>query len=691
MENRSTRENIDAYKRLHTAALRIHKTAKRLAWRAYITKISDQTTQTDLWRTIRAFNGKSNTTRFPLMEENRLVFNIQKKADIHARYQQSTMSTERRFDYTLEDLKTIDAAANDQSYQDYNELFTLHELQDTIDELKSESAYGDDEIHNGFLKHLPPYKSTDLLGILNRIWRFGEYPITWKLALIIPILKPGKDPHYPASYRPISLLSCLSKVMDKMVCQRLTFHLESNNLLSKSQYGFRSRRSTIDPILSLDHRIREGLVNRKVVIVVFFDIKSAFDSVNHIQLLKTLTNMGVKGNMLTWLINFLSDRKIQVILEDKKSDVYNINKGVPQGSGISPLLFIALLTALPITFPLLSEEFADDLAFCITYDDMETAMGMMQDSIRRLEAWCRDKKLTLNPAKTKCMCFTRFTKPEDNTPRLFLGNEEIEVVKTFKYLGMVMDAPNLTWNVHLNKLRDDCNARLSIMRAFTGTTWGADRDCLLKIYIALIRSKLAYGSQALLAASPTNLNKLEVIENTALRIATGAWNNTNIAALHVEANIVPIKTYLEEQSLKYYFKLRSFGQQHPVNSQIFNDENTQGKIWTPGVFKKPFALRAEELETSWHIPQLKIPRVNMSPVLPPWFNIKENIHLDLDIHTIKAMGPTHNFQAALDTLNHKYANYKRIYSDGSKADDLSTGAACIVENIIGNLNFEDRC
>ena len=82
----------------------------------YISKISDQTTQTELWKTIRAFNGKSNTTRFPLKEENRLVFNIQRKADIHARYQQSTMSTEIRFNYTLEDLKKIDDAANDQSF-----------------------------------------------------------------------------------------------------------------------------------------------------------------------------------------------------------------------------------------------------------------------------------------------------------------------------------------------------------------------------------------------------------------------------------------------------------------------------------------------------------------------------------------------------------------------------------------------
>ena len=144
---------------------------------------------------------------------------------------------------------------------------------------------------------------------------------------------------------------------------------------------------------------------------------------------------------------------------------------------ISPLLFIILLCLLTsiTTFPLLSEEYADDLAFCIVHEDMETAMSMMQDSINRLEDWCTKMKLTLNPAKAKAMCFTKFLKEEKKTPRLYLDNVEIEVVSTFRYLGMVLDAPNLTWNAHINEVKAECNLRLNTMRALSGTTWGADR------------------------------------------------------------------------------------------------------------------------------------------------------------------------------------------------------------------------
>ena len=154
MEKRPTTENINAYKRLHAAAIRIHKAAKRLSWRKYVSKITEKTTKSEIWRVIRSFNGKINRIRYPLKDGDQLVFNIQRQTDIHARHQQSTMSS-GRFEYDREDLRLIDNAANDMSYTAYNELFKTHELLDSLQELKAESAYGTDEVNNKFLKHLP--------------------------------------------------------------------------------------------------------------------------------------------------------------------------------------------------------------------------------------------------------------------------------------------------------------------------------------------------------------------------------------------------------------------------------------------------------------------------------------------------------------------------------------------------------
>ena len=125
----------------------------------------------------------------------------------------------------------------------------------------------------------------------------------------------------------------------------------------------------------------------------FFYLKGAFDTVNHIQLLKTLAEIGIKGKMLTWIISFLSNRKIQVILEDKLSSIYDINTGVPQGSIMSPMLFIILLCTLPNNLtPIIPEEFADDIAFAVTADTIEDAEEKMSDAIERFMDWCRKTK-----------------------------------------------------------------------------------------------------------------------------------------------------------------------------------------------------------------------------------------------------------------------------------------------------------
>ncbi|CAL4145460.1 unnamed protein product, partial [Meganyctiphanes norvegica] len=395
-----------------------------------------------------------------------------------------------------------------------------------------------------------------------------------------------------------------------------------------------------------------------------------------IQLLKTLAELGIKGRMLSWIISFLSNRKIQVILEDQLSSIYAINTGVPQGSILSPILFIILLCTLPELIPVISKEFADDIVFSITADTLEDAELKMQDAIERLLEWCNKIKLTLQPTKTKVMCFT---KKADKTPRLTLEGSEIEVVQTFKYLGMTLDAPTLTWGAHINMLKSECMARINIMRALAGTTWGANRECQLKIYNAMIKSKIAYGSQVLISASQSNLDKLEVVQNMALRIATGAWNNTQISTLQCEANMPPLDLYLQAQSIKYYYKLKNKQESHPVKEQIFNDRTIINKIWTRNIFKKPFVLKAEEIIHNWNLPMNQQIEIK-SHIVPPWFHLEKYVHIEMDIPCNKSMGVDHKRQIALNMLRTKYNNFRKIFTDGSKTEDGATGAGFYIED-----------
>ena len=208
------------------------------------------------------------------------------------------------------------------------------------------------------------------------------------------------------------------------------------------------------------------------------------------------------------------------------------------------------------------------------------------------------------------MCFT--TK-RDNIPDLKLNGETIETVDEFKYLGMTLDAPYLTWEPHIGKIVTNSLKTINLMRVLAGTKWGADRQSLLKINEALIRSRIAYGCPAFISAAESNLKKLEVIQNAALRLALGVWKSTRIPNLQVEANVVPVKLFIKQQSINLYFKLKAMGPNNSVHQQIFNNEDIRHRVFNNRLAKKPFVLIVESIIPSWNL--------TTYPVIPPWYNL----------------------------------------------------------------------
>ena len=172
-------------------------------------------------------------------------------------------------------------------------------------------------------------------------------PTSWKHSLVIPILKNGKPASEPNSYRPVSLISCVSKLMEKMVAGRLYWQLENQGKLKNLQSGFRKGRSTEDLILKMEHTVRASLVNRKVNMTIFFDLKQAFDNVNHNLLLYKVAKAGINGRMIGWLEQFLYNRTFQYIIDNDRSEARPVKRGLPQGSALSPLIFNIMMMDLP--------------------------------------------------------------------------------------------------------------------------------------------------------------------------------------------------------------------------------------------------------------------------------------------------------------------------------------------------------
>nr|KAG5704570.1 hypothetical protein BaRGS_031834 [Batillaria attramentaria] len=176
--------------------------------------------------------------------------------------------------------------------------------------LKTKKAPGKDGICNEMIKHLGPAARRKLLELFNQSWKTGIFPSAWKEATIIPIRKKEKDPAKKTSYRPISLLSCLGKTLERMINKRLMWHLESNNLITKEQTAFRKNRSTEDQL---------------------------------VYLAQSIENAGIAGRMFNWIKSFLCHRTARVKLDSSLSHTVKIREGVPQGGVISPTLFVVFI------------------------------------------------------------------------------------------------------------------------------------------------------------------------------------------------------------------------------------------------------------------------------------------------------------------------------------------------------------
>lgn len=198
---------------------------------------------------------------------------------------------------------------------------------------------GKDEICYKMVECLTPEAQEIILKLYNRVWESGILPLAWKHSVIIPIGKPGKDKCEATSYRPIALTSNMCKIMERIVTDRLTYVVESRNLFTCHQSGFRKGRTTMDPVVCLENEIRKAQANKEQVNAVFFDVEKAYDMLWKEGLLIKLDLLGIGGRMYNWVMDFLRDRSIEVRVGTAHSNIYSIENGTPQGSVCSPILF----------------------------------------------------------------------------------------------------------------------------------------------------------------------------------------------------------------------------------------------------------------------------------------------------------------------------------------------------------------
>ena len=267
-------------------------------------------------------------------------------------------------------------------------------------------------------------------------------------------------------------------------------YLDRNNILQPYQSGARKFHSTYDSLVRFESAIREGLINSKYIVAVYFDIEKAFDMLWVHGLMELLKSIGLDGHLPAFTQNFLKNRRIRVRLGDVLSDEFLLENGTPQGSILSPILFMLIINSMFNNTPDIAKSlfFDDGLAWAVG-DNLESTMDKIQKALDTISNWGPKIGIKFSIAKTKYMIFARrdikLSKDDGSSLELKFYGESIDRVYRYKYLGLIID-PWLTWGPHIKYLAERCQKPLSIMQCVANKNWGADRKSLANLYLASV-------------------------------------------------------------------------------------------------------------------------------------------------------------------------------------------------------------
>ena len=281
--------------------------------------------------------------------------------------------------------------------------------------------------------------------------------------------------------------------MERMINDRLVWFLESNQLMTKYQAGFRKNNCTNDHLIRLESFIRDAFIKKEHVVAVFFDLEKAYDTTWKHGIMKDLHKLGLKGRLPLFIQNFLSDRTFNVRIGNTLSDIFKQEQGVPQGSILSPTLFsIKINDIVKCVKDLDCSLFVDDFGIFIRSKNMETIEFKLQRCLNNIEDWATENGFKFSKTKTQCVHFCQIRQLHLD-PHLTIYGSPIPVVSEAKFLGLLFDN-KLSFIPHIKALKAKCLKALDILKVLSSSDWGGDRTVLLNLYRSLIRSKLDYGS-----------------------------------------------------------------------------------------------------------------------------------------------------------------------------------------------------
>ena len=460
---------------------------------------------------------------------------------------------------------------------DNSNSFQLRELEgqevlNLLNSIKSDTATGCDDIPGFLLKKIAAAVAPNIATIFNRSILAGEFPTTWKKANVSAVWKGKGSRSEPSNYRPVSVLPVLGRLLEKAIATQLGQYCEDNSIVPVQQFGFRRRSSCETALLTATDAWMRSVDEGKLVGALLVDLSKAFDTVPHQKLINELSRAGCGLQALNWFTNYLTSREQRVAQRPDYAPWKRVTRGVPQGSCLSPLLFNVFVRDIPEKSNVDTTQFADDITHSEADHLPSSLVDKLTEAYNRTKEFCNSHELIINAAKTQFIVFKSAAKPLPPSYAINLDGFIIEPTQTVQLLGVTLDR-HLTFGPFVDDTSKKCHGLLG---ALSRAAPFLPTELLRLAYIALVRSRLEYCSTLLVPIARTHLDKLDVIQRIAARIACHLPRRAHAAPILKQLRLESLESRREARVLKV---IDSILRQdcHPAIASMFQ-RDTDGRL-----------------------------------------------------------------------------------------------------------------
>jgi len=438
------------------------------------------------------------------------------------------------------------------------EEITEREILKAVNRTSKDKAPGPDELPNRVIQIVVRRRTPLIRRLFQACLDQGVQPDHFKNACTVMLKKPGKSDYTnPSAYRPIALLNTLGKVLEAVISNRIKFIAETHDLLPDTQYGARTNRATETALQQITEKIHTiwGRGGKRVASLLSLDVSKAFDRVSHVRLVHNLRKRRIPESLVRWVEDFLSGRRTEVKVNDFVLPEAPVSVGIPQGSPISPILYLfynadLLESCESLRLRTSTTGFVDDVNILTYSESTEQNCKKLAEIHMECQKWARKHGSQFCPDKYELIHFSRTKKKFNMSAEVRLEGQSVGPKTDIRILGVRLDSA-LRWQAHMRAVEAKAVHLVNALRTITGSTWGCSLEAGKQVYETAVRPAITYAASVWHAPEGVKGHrkgiraKLQKIQGKCLRTIAGAYKATSTEALEVETFTLPLDLHTE--------------------------------------------------------------------------------------------------------------------------------------------------